>query len=161
MDDNISKYNGEIDISHVILDHGKNIKLLRGFEIVPDIDKRYMRNVVIMVSDEFVTSNLTDSIRLREELILFTSGDLQNKFLYPTTRKIKKETVHSLVLTLPSKKEVFIGRAEARTMVTIWNMAMQGYSFSRLSEFETSQSLETWTRALERNGYLEIDSMEY
>lgn len=159
MDENIEKFNGEIDISHVVLDHDKNIKLLRGFEIVPDIDKRYMRNVVVMIKDEFVTSNLTDSIRFKEELILFTGGDLQNKFLFPTTRTIKKEIVHSLLVTLPSKKEVFIGKAEARTMVAMWNMAMQGYSFSRLSEFETSQSLETWTRALERNGYLEIDSI--
>jgi len=159
MDDNISKYNGRIEISHVMLNNDKDIKLLRGFEVDPSINKRYMRNIVVMVENEFVTSNLTDSAQFKEELILFSTGDPQNKYLYPTTRTINKESVYSLVLTLAEKK-VFIGKAEAKAMVTVWNMAMQGYSFSRLSEYEANQTLETWTSALEFNGYLQLDSRE-
>jgi len=159
MDELVEEYKGNtIMISHVVLNQSKNIKLLRGFEHDTKSNKRYMRNIVIMVDDEFVTSNISDSMLLKEELALFNHGDVQNKYFFPSARTLEDERVNSLVLTLSNNKKIHVSRSEARAMVSLWNMAMQGYSFSRLLEFEKSQTLETWTVALESNGYLQLEN---
>jgi len=161
MDELVEKYEGNrIAISHVVLNQDKNIKLLRGFEQDINSNKRYMRNIVIMINDEFVTSNIADSMLLKEELALFNQGDVQNKYLSPSSRIVSEEKVNSLLLILSDNKKIHISKSEARAMVSLWNMSMQGYSFSRLLEFEKAHTLETWTVALESNGYLEIEYEE-
>ncbi|WP_151899629.1 hypothetical protein [Sulfurimonas hydrogeniphila] len=109
-----------------------------------------------MVEDEFITSNMADTILFKEELALFNYGDKQNKYLFPSTRTINQENVYSLELTLNSGKKIYITKSEAKAMVGLWNMSLQGYSFARLLEFEKEQTLETWTLALEANGYLQL-----
>ena len=157
MDERIDVYQeNNIVISHVILNHDKDIKLLRGFEENIKAKKRYIRNIVIMIGNEFITSNLADSILLKEELALFNFGDKQNKYFFPSSRTIKQQSVNSLDLTLSNGKVIHICKSEAKAMVVIWNMALQGYSFSRLLELEKKQTLETWTVALEANGYLQV-----
>lgn len=157
MDERIDVYQeNNIVISHVILNHDKDIKLLRGFEENTKAKKRYIRNIVIMIGNEFITSNLADSILLKEELALFNFGDKQNKYFFPSSRTIKQQSVNSLDLTLSNGKVIHICKSEAKAMVVIWNMALQGYSFSRLLELEKKQTLETWTVALEANGYLQV-----
>ena len=158
MDELVVEYNGnQIEISHVVLNQCKDIKLLRGFEQDAGNKKRYMRNIVIMIGDEFVTSNIADSMLLKEELFLFNQGDSQNKYFFPSSRILEKESVNSLVLTLEYGRKIYISKSEARAIVALWNMAMQGYSFSRLLEYEKVQTLETWTAALEENGYLQLE----
>jgi len=161
MDEIVNAYqSSEIIISHVMLNNDKNIKLLRGFEEDERTKKRYIRNIVIMVESEFVTSNIADTMLFKEELALFNFGDSQNKYFFPATRNINKESVFSLVLTLGDGKKIYITRSEAKAMVGLWNMSLQGYSFARLLEFEKEQTLETWTTALESNGYLQLDKPE-
>lgn len=157
MDEMIEKYSGnKIDISDVSLNNDKNIKLLRGFEVDESARKKYMRNIVIMVDDEFITSNMADTMIFKEELALFNFGDKQNKYLVPSSRKIEQENVNSLDLTLSDGKVIHIARSEAKAMVGLWNLALKGYSFVRLLEFEKEQTLETWTVALKVNGYLQL-----
>ena len=157
MDERIDVYQeNNIVISHVILNHDKDIKLLRGFEENTKAKKRYIRNIVIMIGNEFITSNLADSILLKEELALFNFGGKQNKYFFLSSRTIKQQSVNSLDLTLSNGKVIHICKSEAKAMVVIWNMALQGYSFSRLLELEKKQTLETWTVALEANGYLQV-----
>jgi len=157
MDEIIGNYNGnKIIISDVSLNNDKNIKLLRGFEVDNIAKKRYMRNVVIMVDNEFITSNMADTMIFKEELALFNFGDKQNKYLLPSSRKIGQENANSLDLQMSDEKVIHITRSEAKAMIGLWNMALQGYSFARLLEFEKEQTLETWTVALEANGYLQL-----
>jgi|GEM_PF-5906140 len=161
MDEIIDVYEeNKIIVSGVILNYDKNIKLLRGFEQNSISKKRYMRNVVIMIGDEFITSNIADTMLFKEELVLFNYGDKQNKYLFPSSRTIEKESVSSLSITLGDGSVIHISRSEAKAMVGLWNMSLQGYSFTRLLEFEKEQTLETWTVALENNGYLQLDKPE-
>lgn len=158
MDEQIVGYQeNRIELSHVVLNYDKNIKLLRGFEVDAKSNKRHMRNIVIMVGNEFVTSNIADSILLKEEFALFDRGDAQNKYLFPSDRTVEKERVNSLILKFADDNQIYITRSEAKAIVTLWNMSMHGYSFSRLLEFETKQTLETWTTLLENNGYLQLE----
>ena len=115
-----------------------------------------MRNFVIMLDDEFITSNIADSILLKEELNLFYQGDSQNKYFKLKTRTIKNDKVHSLHMLLEDGKEIFVSKSEAKAIVTLWNMSMMGYTFTRLLEFEAQQTLESWTYALEEYGYLQL-----
>jgi len=161
MDEIIDIYKeNKIIVSCVVLNHDENIKLLRGFEEDSNTKKRYIRNIVIMIGDEFITSNIADTMLFKEELALFNFGDKQNKYLVPSSRTIEKESVSSLSITLSDGVVIHITRSEAKAMVGLWNMSLQGYSFARLLEFEKEQTLETWTVALENNGYLQLDKPE-
>ena len=155
MDEIITKYEkNEIIITEIILNNSKNIKLLRGFEQDSITQKKYMRNFVIMIENEFVTSNIADSMQLKEELFMFQNGDVQNKYFRLNTRLVNKETVSSLQFIFKNGKKIYVSKSEARAMVSLWSMALQGYSFARLLEFEKEQSLLSWAKVLERNGYL-------
>ena len=157
MDEMIESYNGnKIVISEVSLNNDKHIKLLRGFEVDKKAKQKYMRNVVVMVEDEFITSNMADSMIFKEELVLFNLGDKQNKYLFPSSRTIEQKKANSLDLKLRDGKVIHITRSEARAMIELWKMAFKTYTFSRLLEFEKEQTLETWTVALEANGYLQL-----
>jgi len=148
-------YSTDILITHVVLNQQKDIKLLRGYEEDYDNKKRYMRNFVIMIKNEFITSNIADSMLFKEELSLFEKGDDQNKYLKLTSRLIGKKQNISLKLNLADKSEIFISKSEAKAIVKLFEMSLQGYSFARLLEFETKQTAQTWTLALENNEYLD------
>jgi hypothetical protein len=158
MDEIIEKQSGNsIIITDVVLNNQKNIRLLRGYEEDYNNKKRYMRNIVIMIEDEFITSNIADTMLLKEELNLFEKGDDQNKFFKITTRTVDKKIMISLKLTLTNKKDIFISKSEAKAICKLFDMSLQGYSFARLLEFETKQTAQTWTLALEYYGYLELE----
>ena len=145
------------ELTVVPLNRKHNISLVRAFEVDIKTQKKYMRNIVFMVQNEFITDNMADSVLLKEELILFAKGDEQNTFLKLKSRKIKESNVLSLSLILNSGKKIHISRSEARAIVSLWNMAMMGYSFSRILEFETQQTIQTWTRALYDNYLLDLE----
>lgn len=155
MDEIISKQESKMVITHVVLNQKKDIKLLRGFEDNKISKKRYMRNIVVMIENEFITSNIADTMLWKEELMLFEKGDEQNNFFDIVTRKINNKQNISLKLELSNKKEIFITKSEAKAICKMFDMALQGYSFSRLLEFETKQNVESWAVALNHFGYLE------
>ena len=63
----------------------------------------------------------------------------------------------SLSLKLSSGETIYISKSEAKAMVSLWNMAMMGYSFARILEFETQQTIQSWTIALYNNYLLELE----
>ena len=145
------------EITVVPLNNKHNISLVRAFEVETQTKKKYMRNIVFMVQNEFITDNMADSVLLKEELLLFEKGDAQNRFFQVTSRKINGNAVLSLSLKLSSGKTIHISKSEARAIVSLWNMAMMGYSFSRILEFETQQTVQSWTQALYDNYLLELE----
>ena len=148
------------EITVVPLNNKHNISLLRAFEVNIKTQKKYMRNIVFMVQNEFITDNMTDSVLLKEELQLFDKGDAQNSFFQLRSRKINGNAVFSLALELSSGKTIHISKSEAKAMVSLWNMAMTGYSFSRVLEFETQQTIQSWTQTLYKNHVLELKNNE-
>ena len=146
------------ELTVVPLNNKHEISLLRAFEVDIKTQKKYMRNVVFMIQDEFITDNMADSVLLKEELILFDKGDEQNTFFQLKSRKIKESHILSLSLKLESGKTIYISKSQARAIVSLWNMAMMGYSFARILEFETQQTIQSWTQALYNNYLLELEN---
>lgn len=146
------------ELTVVPLNNKHEISLLRAFEIDTKTQKKYMRNIVFMIQNEFITDNMADSVLLKEELILFEKGDEQNTFFQLKSRKIKESHILSLSLTLDSGKTIYISKSQARAIVSLWNMAMMGYSFARILEFETQQTIQSWTQALYENYLLELEN---
>ncbi|MDD3505849.1 MAG: hypothetical protein PHX65_04795 [Sulfurimonas sp.] len=140
----------------VPLHNKKRIALLRAFEVDARNNKKYMRNVLFIVENEAITDNFADTILLKEELLLFDRGDLQNTFFKVVTREVSGKKVISLELCLDSGKKIYISKSEARAIVEIWNMSMQGYSFARILEYENQQTLESWTNILHQSGLLRL-----
>ena len=145
-------------LSVVPLNNKHKISLLRAFEVDLQSNKKYMKNVVFMIENEFITDNMADAVLLKEELMLFEKGDKQNTFFKLKSRKFKDSNVLSLSLTLDSGKTIYISKSEARAIVSLWNMSMMGYSFSRIMEFETKQTARSWTQALYNNNLLELEN---
>ena len=146
------------ELTIVPLNNKHEISLLRAFEVDTKTKKKYMRNIVFMIQNEFITDNMADSVLLKEELILFEKGDEQNTFFQLKSRKIKESHILSLSLKLESGKTIYISKSQARAIVSLWNMAMMGYSFARILEFETQQTIQSWTQALYDNYLLELEN---
>lgn len=140
----------------VPLHNKKKIALLRAFEVDLRNNKKYMRNVLFIVENEVMTDNFSDTILLKEELKLFDKGDEQNTFFRVVERELKGKKVTSLELSLDGGKKIYISKSEAKAIVDIWNMSMQGYSFSRILEYENQQTLESWTNILHQSGLLRL-----
>ena len=96
------------EITLVPLNNKHNISLLRAFEVDIKTQKKYMRNIVFMVENEFITDNMADSVLLKEELLLFEKGDAQNRFFQLVSRQINGNTVLSLSLNLSSGKTIIM-----------------------------------------------------
>lgn len=157
MDELIKKdYINRPEPTVVHLHNKKKIALLRAFEVDARNSKKYMRNVLFAVENEAITDNFADTILLKEELKLFEKGDEQNTFFKVVSRELSGKKVTSLELALDDGKKVYISKSEARAIVDIWNMSMQGYSFSRILEYENDQTLESWTNILHQSGLLRL-----
>lgn len=140
----------------VALNNHMEIGILRGFEIDVKNNKKYMRNVLFMVGNEVITDNFADTILLKEELKLFDKGDEQNTFFKVVQRELNSKKVTSLELSLDDGKKIYISKSEAKAIVDIWNMSMQGYSFARILEYENMQTLESWTDIIHQSGLLKL-----
>lgn len=157
MDELIKKdYINRPEPTVVHLHNRKKIDLVRAFEVDTRNSKKYMRNVLFAVENEAITDNFADTILLKEELKLFEKGDEQNTFFKVISRELSGKKVTSLELSLYDGKKVYISKSEARAIVDIWNMSMQGYSFSRILEYENDQTLESWTDILYQSGLLRL-----
>lgn len=150
-------------ITHVVLNVKHDIKMLRGFNVDEKSGKRYMANLMIMVGDEPITSHYADSIQFKEELALFDRGDNQNIFLTIVAKQIEKSqkksdntppTLYSLQPKIINNKNVFISRSEAKAMTKIWEMGLQGFTFTGLVENKEVMSQAMWYGLLYLNGYI-------
>jgi len=119
---------------------------------------------LISVDDMVITKNLAETMQFKEELALYdTNDDSNNAFFKIAERKITKEGKKSstdahyisktLFLELP-KKKVYLGKTQAKTFVSIFNMSLQGYSFSRMLEHPLEYTLEELIKEFQKNGLL-------
>lgn len=162
-------------VTHVTLNTRTNMRLLRVFEINPLNDKkRYMRNVIIMFDNEIVSDVLADINQLREEIMSFDQGDKLNHFfqinqINENNKKLKKtsanidtenisendkKVVKTLTYQLQSGEIIRLSKSECRGIIRSWNMALEGFSFSRLSEHPLELSLYSLSDLLHENGYI-------
>ena len=139
----------------MVLNVDKDIKLIRFFEINSKTKKRYIRNMIIMVKDEFVASNITDVIQFIEEIKAFYQGDAQNKFLKIVTRKLNSTSVQSLELELIDQDKIYLSHSESRTIGKLFSLSMQGYSMANILEFEQQKDTKTWADLLFEFGHLD------
>ena len=141
-----------IELTKVPLCRDKNILLVRGFEIDYEANKKYMKTALIIVGDEIITSNFSDTVHFSEELNLYDTGNDQNKYLDVTEYKSTK----NLRLKLENET-VYITKSECKAIYKLFNSSLMGYSLSNVLEFEYNFTPETLTTALNDFGYLEIE----
>jgi hypothetical protein len=143
--------NFDITLTKVALNFDKEIYLLRAFEIDRITNEKYIRTAGILVSDELVTSTFADTTHFMEELNLFDFGNDQNKYFtvteYSGTPNLKLKIDY---------KNVFISKAEAKTIYKLYNLAFHRYSFSRVLEFEYRFTPQSVSEALYRHDYLSL-----
>lgn len=139
-------------LTKVPLCRDKNILLVRGFEVDYKEDKKFMKTALILVGDEIVTSNFSDTVHFMEELNLYDFGNDQNKYLDISEYKSTK----NLRLKL-EKETVYISKSECKAIYKLFNWSLAGYSLASVLEFEYNFTPETLTKVLNDHGYLEIE----
>ncbi len=144
--------NIRVVLTKVPLCRDKGISLIRGFEIDFKEDKKFMKTALILVGDEIVSSNFSDTVHFMEELNLYDFGNDQNKYLDITEFKNTK----NLRLKLENET-VYITKSECKAIYKLFNCSLAGYSLANVLEFEYNFTPETLTRALNDYGYLEIE----
>jgi hypothetical protein len=147
-------------LTQTVLSHDKNIIMVRAFHVNPDINERYMVDIIIMCGEKLITTNTIDSLQLNEELALFDRGDENNKFLKIVQQKGKDSLVYSLKLSLGDGNVIYIGRSEAKAMNRIWDMSFQRFSFTRLLEDVQPTDAEDWSKRLYSQRYISSETYE-
>lgn len=141
-----------VTLTKVPLCRDKNILLVRGFEVDYKEDKKFMKTALILVGDEIVTSNFSDTVHFMEELNLYDFGNDQNKYLdiaeYKSTKNLKLKL---------ENETVYITKSECKTIYKLFNWSLAGYSLASVLEFEYNFTPETLTKVLNNHGYLEIE----
>lgn len=140
----------ELKIVSVALNLDKEIYLLHIFEEKPDLNKKFIRNEVILVGTHMLTSTFSDTVHFMEELKLFDFGNDQNKYLNITEYKSTK----NLKLIYQGEQNIFISKSEALAMYKIFNLAFQGYSIAALLENEFRLSPQLLTKLLHQQKFL-------
>lgn len=165
----------KLNVTHVTLNTRTKMKLLRVFEVDPlNTKKRYIRNFIIMFDNEIVSDVLADINQLREEIMSFDQGDKLNHFfqvgqINENNKKLKKSSanidtenisendkkvIKTLTYQLQSGEIIRLSKSECRGIIRSWNMALEGFTFSRLSEHPLELSLYSLSDLLHENGYI-------
>lgn len=142
---------GELKIMKVALNLDKNIFLLHVFEENYELNKKFIRNELVIVENEILTSTFADTIHFMEELSLFDFGNNQNKYLDITEYK----KIKNLKLIHNDEKNIFISRSEAKAMYKIFNLAFLGYSVASVLEKEFKFTPQILSKVLHKNQLLE------
>ena len=140
----------ELKIVPVTLNSDKEIYLLHIFEEKHELNKKFIRNELILVGTHMLTSTFSDTVHFMEELKLFDFGNVQNKYLsiaeYKSTKNLK--------LKYAGEKDIFISRSEAQAMYKIFNLAFMGYSVASILENEFRFSPQMLTKLLHQQKFL-------
>jgi hypothetical protein len=156
MDEFIKKQTSDfIKTTEVLLNKKNQVSLIRGYEVDYENDKKYMRFIAIKIGNKIITDELSEVVLFKEELALFDGSEEENMYLFVSTVVKGENRVRSMRFRLNKKNSVYFGKAEARAIITLWNMSMQGYSFARLMEYPTKQSSQSWAESLSRLGHFE------
>jgi len=152
--DQIFTHNDEFGVNlkiiPVALNLDKEIYLLHIFEEDLEAKKKYIRNELILVESQILTSTFSDTVHFMEELSLFDIGNNQNKYLDVTEYKNTK----NLKLKYDGDKNIFISRSEAKAMYKIFNLAFMGYSVASVLENEFKLTPQVLTKLLHENKLL-------
>ena len=140
----------ELKVIPVALNLDKDIYMLHIFEENLEVKKKYIRNELVLVGTNILTSTFSDTVHLMEELSLFDYGNDQNKYLSVTDYKATK----NLKLKYDGNKDIFISKSEARAMYKIFNLAFMGYSVSTVLEKELRFTPQLLTKILHENRFL-------
>jgi hypothetical protein len=122
----------ELKIIPVSLNIDKEIYLLHIFEEDYSVKKKFIRNELVLVSNQILTSTFSDTVHFMEELNLFDIGNDQNKYLDVTEYKNTK----NLKLKHNGEESIFLSKSEAKAMYKIFNLAFLGYSVASVLEKE-------------------------
>ena len=140
----------ELKVVPVALNFDKGIYLLHIFEENHEQKKKYIRNELILVGYQILTSTFSDTVHFMEELALFDYGNDQNKYLSVTEYKATK----NLKLKYDGAEDIFISKSEARAMYKIFNLAFMGYSIAAVLEKEFRFTPQLLTKTLHENKFL-------
>ena len=99
--------------------------------------KDYLTNFLIVLNpgekdEEIITETFPDTIGLKTELATFSQADSQNIYLKPKTRKVNGKDEKSLIYTKKDGSELIFSLALANKIVTIINIAFQGFNPKKL-----------------------------
>ena len=140
----------ELKIIPVSLNLDKEIYLLHIFEEDKVAKKKYIRNELILIKNQILTSTFSDTIHFMEELNLFDIGNNQNKYLdvseYQSTKNLK--------LKCNGDQNIFISKSEAKAMNRIFNLAFIGYSVATVLEKEFRFTPQFLAKLLHENQLL-------
>lgn len=127
----------------------KRIVIVRIKEDDTKKNKSYLRNLFILVGNEFVTTNYSDTMQLLSEIKLFNRGNKQNKY----TNLVDFQGDVNLKLKL-TNDHIHISRAEAMSITDIMKDAKSGLTMTRVFDNEYPFSAELITTHLIKSGLL-------
>ena len=141
----------ELRIIPVALNLDKDIYLLHVFEEDNTLKKKYIRNELVLIKNQILTSTFSDTVHFMEELNLFDGGNNQNKYLdiaeYQSTKNLK--------LKHNGDGNIFISKSEAKAMCKIFNLAFVGYSVATVLEKGYRFTPQDLTKLLHHHNFLE------
>lgn len=141
----------ELIIIRISLNLDKDISLLSIYEEDLLLKKKFIRNELVLVCNQILTSTFCDTVHFMEEINLFDVGNCQNKYLdvteYQSTRNLKLK--HS------GDKNIFISKSEAKAIYKIFNLAFIGYSVAAVLEREFKFTPQLLTKILYENQLLQ------
>ncbi len=148
----------ESDINRIRLQgfslvNDKPIMLLRAKEEDFLEKKSYLRTILFMINNEIITTNYADTRLLLSEFKLFDRGNKQNK--YTTLEKFEGDINLKIKLT---NSTIYISKAEALTIVEMYNESKLGISMNRIIEKEYRFSAEELTIKLQNSKFLDLES---
>ena len=140
----------ELQIIPVALNLDKEIHLLHIFEEDHNAKKKFIRNELILIGDQILTSTFSDTEHFMGDLNLFDIGNNQNKYLdiaeYHNTKNLK--------LKHNGDKNIYISKSEAKAMYKIFNLAFLGYSVATVLEREFRLTPQHLTQLLHQFKFL-------
>lgn len=141
---------GHIELTKFPLNLDKDIHLLQFSYKNETTKKKEIRNLLIMIKNNIITSRLSDTVHFIEEINMYDFANDQNKYF----SIVKQNNIKSLKLKYIKSDNIYITKSEAKAIYKIYNMALQGHSFKSSIENELIFTHESLTEILEENGVL-------
>ena len=141
----------ELIIILIALNLDKEIYLLSIYEENLHAKKKFIRNELILIGNQILTSTFSDTIHFMEEINLFDVGNSQNKYLDVTEYKNTK----NLKLKHNGEENIFLSKSEAKAMYKIFNLAFIGYSVASVLEREFKFTPQLLSKFLHQNQLLQ------
>lgn len=141
----------ELIIILIALNLDKEIYLLSIYEENIHAKKKFIRNELILIGNQILTSTFSDTIHFMEEINLFDVGNSQNKYLEISEFKSTK----NLKLKHNGEENIFLSKSEAKAMYKIFNLAFIGYSVASVLEREFKFTPQLLTKFLHQNQLLQ------